>query len=156
MDTLKYIAEVIFQSLRNTNKVLFVSETSTEVFDTFIEMYPHIGQRLVIGPQVEDTELSIHRSCTTHLDTSLADAFFDHSLNSPVDCVYVDTTQTYNLLSVLDQSVVIGETAVILKVNSVSENVTPSWGGFFGQLDYQHIVTTESNEVYLIHVPEYL
>lgn len=107
----------IFNSINTTNKALFVYDADNEVLNNFIENTP-VAQLLVIGDNSNLQELSFNKfkHSITHLDNSIEEAYLDHSLNSPVDLIYIDATVvTPNNLSMLSDCFDKNTTSFILK-----------------------------------------
>lgn len=142
------LTNFIFNSLHLTNKILFINSEDF-VIDAYLKKYP-IGHILIIGKTNFISTALTFNTYITHLEETLSSAYEDYSLNSPVDLIYLDHSNTkdfnFSFLSdVFNPSI----TSLIIKVNSTfgADNTT------IHGINFSYIEINNSSG-YLIYVPE--
>lgn len=142
---------LIFNSLIKTNKALFVYDTNNEVLTNFLLTSP-VGQLLCIGTKENLIEVPFtkFKHSVTYLADSLETAYLDQSLNSPVDLIYIDSSNVVlNNLNFLTACVDLNTTVVVKFINKTEVQNSDY---FLKQFKFKCIDITE-NLGYLIYVP---
>ena len=111
------LTNFIFNSLHLTNKILFINSEDS-IIESYLKKYK-IGNILIIGNTSYTSTPINYNYYITHLEESLSSAYEDYSLNSPVDFIYIDHSNTkdfnFSFLSdVFDPTI----TTLLMKVDS--------------------------------------
>ncbi len=111
------LTNFIFNSLHLTNKILFINSKDS-IIESYLKKYK-IGNILIIGETNYKSTPTNYNYSITHLEEYLSSAYEDYSLNSPVDFIYIDhsNTEDFNfsfLSDVFDPTI----TTLLMKVHS--------------------------------------
>ena len=104
--------ELVFNSLKKTNKLLIVNDKDDEFFTSFYNKYK-VCHICLVGSVFESIPYTKSFS-VTNLGQYIKTVHEDSSLNSPVDVLYVDLSRSFDYLTYLDD-VINDNTITILK-----------------------------------------
>lgn len=119
---LNIATEIAFNYLRNTNKLLIINDKKDGFFHTFYNKYK-VCDILLVGNEF-DSIPRINNVSVTNLGKNLRTVYDDHSLNSPVDVIYIDITSTYLYEEYLKDSIS-DNTVMIFKMKYPTEALLP-------------------------------